>query len=59
MALTERIFCMMVLAMFSYNSRHSGGVLVFTPENLRSQKARAARMKRLWFFSNEVRRRSL
>ena len=40
MALIQRIFCMMVIAMFSYNAGHSGGA-VFTPEKLK-EKARGA-----------------
>jgi hypothetical protein len=40
MGLIQRIFCMMVIAMFSYNAGHSGGA-VFTPEKLK-EKARGA-----------------
>ena len=40
MGLIQRIFCMMVIAMFSYNAGHSGGA-VFTPEKLK-KKARGA-----------------
>jgi hypothetical protein len=32
MALMERIFCMMVLAMFSYNAGHSGGMFWSSPQ---------------------------
>jgi len=49
MALIHRFFCMMVAATFSYNTRHSGGAVPFQ-KNYGSKKARAARMKMLWFF---------